>query len=95
MRLFCAIAQLLWYSVIVKNITVSISDDIYRAARVRAAESGTSVSALVSRFLASLTGFDAEFTRRESLQAEVLAEIQRFSGADTAGRDEIHRRAVR
>ena len=34
-----------------KNITVSVSDEIYRRARIRAAELGTSVSALVAEFL--------------------------------------------
>jgi plasmid stability protein len=31
-----------------KSITVSVPDDVYRAARIRAAERGSSVSALVS-----------------------------------------------
>jgi len=34
--------------VAVKNSTVFVSDDVYRDARVRAAERGTSVSALVA-----------------------------------------------
>jgi hypothetical protein len=37
-----------------KNITVSIDDDIYLEARVRAARLGTSVSALVKKFLESM-----------------------------------------
>jgi hypothetical protein len=37
-----------------KNITVNIHDETYRAARVWAARHGTSVSALVRRFLESL-----------------------------------------
>ncbi len=34
-----------------KNITIAVDDDTYLAARVAAAEKGTSVSALVKRFL--------------------------------------------
>jgi len=34
----------------VKNITVSVPEDVYRAARVRAAERGRSVSALVADY---------------------------------------------
>jgi hypothetical protein len=34
-----------------KNITVSVDDETYRRARIKAAESDTSVSALVRRFL--------------------------------------------
>ena len=37
-----------------KNITVSIDDDCHRLARIRAAELGTSVSALVRAYLSSL-----------------------------------------
>jgi plasmid stability protein len=36
---------------LMKNITVSIPDEIYREARVSAARRGTSVSALVRDFL--------------------------------------------
>jgi plasmid stability protein len=37
-----------------KNITITIDDDTHRAARVRAAEMGTSVSALVKAYLQGL-----------------------------------------
>ncbi len=37
-----------------KNITVTIADDVYTAARVWAAQHGTSVSRLVQRMLAIL-----------------------------------------
>ena len=79
-----------------KNITVSVSDDIYRKARVRAAELDTSVSALVRGFLEQVTGKESEFERRRRLQQEVLASIGQFRAADRLSRDEAHeRRAVR
>ena len=34
-----------------KNITLKVDDDTYRKARIRAAEAGTSVSAMVREFL--------------------------------------------
>lgn len=34
-----------------KNVTISLDDDTYRRARIRAAEQGTSVSAMVKAFL--------------------------------------------
>jgi hypothetical protein len=37
-----------------KNITVTIHDETYLCARIRAAQLGTSVSALVRQFLESL-----------------------------------------
>jgi plasmid stability protein len=79
----------------VKNITVSVPDDAYRAARIRAAEQGTSVSALVSRYLRSLSDQQAEFARLESEQRAVQEEILRFRAGDRLGRDELHDRAIR
>jgi hypothetical protein len=38
-----------------KNVTITIDDDLHRAARVYAAERGTSLSALVKAYLESLT----------------------------------------
>jgi plasmid stability protein len=78
-----------------KNITVSVPEDVYRAARVRAAEGGSSVSALVTHYLRSLEERESELSRLEALQGQVLAEVDRFRGADRLERDEIHERAVR
>jgi plasmid stability protein len=78
-----------------KNITVSVPEDVYRAARIRAAEGGSSVSALVTHYLRSLEERDSEFARLEALQGRVLAEVGQFRAADRLGRDEIHERAVR
>jgi hypothetical protein len=79
----------------VKNITVSVPDEIYRLARIRAAEGGSSVSALVTGYLRSLGGQEAEFARLEAQQEQVLSEVHSFSGRDRLDRDEVHRRAVR
>lgn len=46
-----------------KNITVSVPDDVYLAARRQAAERSTSVSQLVAEYLRSLN-------REEELRAE-------------------------
>lgn len=78
-----------------KNLTVSVPDDVYRAARVAAAQRDTSVSALVVDFLQRLSGRMDEFARLETVQREVQAEIGRFRAADRMDRDEIHGRAVR
>jgi len=72
-----------------------VPDEVYRRARVRAAERGRSVSALVAEFLATLNETDEEFERRLSQQAEVLAEIDAFRAGDRLGRDELHDRALR
>lgn len=78
-----------------KNITVSVSDDVYRRARIRAAELGKSVSALVAEFLTSLSEREAEFSRLEAKQRRIQAEIRTFRARDRLGRVEVHDRAVR
>lgn len=79
----------------VKNLTVSVPDDVYRAARVKAAEEGSSISALVTGYLRSLADQDAEFARLEQQQNAVLAEVERFRAADRLSRDDVHGRALR
>ena len=79
----------------VKNITVSVPDDVYRSARIRAAERGTSVSAIVTEYLRSLSGGSAEFARLEVQQQRIQRQIRHFTAVDRLGRDEIHDRAVR
>jgi plasmid stability protein len=80
----------------VANITVSIPDDVYRAARIHAAEQGNSVSALVAGYLRSLSERDIEFSRLEAQQRRVQGEIDRFSARDRLDREAVHdRRALR
>jgi plasmid stability protein len=76
----------------VKNITVSVPDDVHRHARIRAAERDTSVSALVREFLASLSAEESDFERRKRLQDEVLSTVRNFRAAGRLGRDEVHNR---
>ena len=78
-----------------KNITVSLSAEAYRRARVVAASRDTSVSALVRRFLESLDA-QTDFDRRVQLERDTRASIKNFNGGDRLTRDEIHdRRALR
>jgi hypothetical protein len=85
----------LCYCETVRNLTVSVPDDVYRNARVAAARCDTSVSALVVAYLERLSGTMEEFGRLEAMQREVQAEIGQFRAADRLGRDEVHGRAVR
>ncbi len=78
-----------------KNITVSVPDEVYRRARIRAAEQGRSVSALVAEYLQGLADQDAEFARLEALRRRVQAEITHFRAGDRVSRDELHDRALR
>ena len=82
-----------------KNITVSVDEETYRLSRIKAAEAGTSVSALVRDFL---VGYcfkrisDEEFKRLEKMQNDVLAELDARGGGIVASerlpRDELYRR---
>ena len=82
----------LCYCEAVKNITVTVPDQVYRRARVRAAARDTSVSALVREVLAGLGDEESDFERRKRLQAEVLASVRRFKAGGRLKRDEVHDR---
>ena len=75
-----------------KNITVSVDEQIYRRARVRAAELDTSVSAVVRRFLERFAGEQTEFERRKRLQSDTLASIRSFRAGERLSREAIHDR---
>ncbi len=74
---------------------MSVADDVYRTARIRAAELGKSVSALVAEFLCSLSERETEFARLEAKQSRIQSDIRRFRAGDRLGRNEIHARAIR
>ncbi len=77
-----------------KNLTVAVPEDVYRAARVVAAQHDTSVSALVATYPTKLSAADDEFDRLEALQHRVQAEIVGFSAEDRLDRDQVHDRAL-
>ena len=75
-----------------KNITVSVDEETYRRARVKAAEQSTSVSALVKRFLTELALGESDFERLEREERELRARIRNFEGGDRLPRDDVHDR---
>jgi len=77
-----------------KNITVSLDDEIYRRARVKAAERDTSVSALVKNFLVELASEETDFSRLEREERELRANIRAFTASDRLSRDDVHGRDV-
>jgi len=79
----------------VKNVTVSVPEDVFRSARIRAAEEGTSLSALVAGYLRSLGERESEFDRLQAQQQAVQERIENFRAGDRLSRDEVHERAVR
>jgi hypothetical protein len=75
-----------------KNITVSVDDDIYRRARVAAAERGTSVSALVKRHLITLGSGETQIERLKREERLLRESITAFRASDRLSRDDVHNR---
>ena len=78
-----------------RNVTISLPAEVYRRARIKAAERNTSLSALVRDYLVSVADEESDFARRKQLQDEVLRSIRRFQAANRVGRDELHERGRR
>ena len=86
-----------------KNITVSVDEETYRQARIRAAELDTSVSALVREYLQSLSDASPEFQKLETASERrmrkllnVIEDIGRnnpnFKMSDNVPREELYDR---
>ncbi len=84
-----------------KNITVSVDDDVYRQARIKAAEQDTSVSALVKNYLIGLingtnSSWQSEFARlagqEQELRRRLFAAGQVLRSADNLPREALHDR---
>ena len=82
-----------------KNITVSVDEELYRLSCVKAAAAGTSVAALVRSYLVELVQNlppKTRFDRLRKLQDETLAAIRARGGglraADNLPRSELHER---
>ncbi len=87
-----------------KNITVSVDEETYRLSRIKAAERGTSVSALVRSYLTSLVQGNAdesqkvetESQRRRRLLNEVFEDIcatrSGFKASDNLPREALYDR---
>ena len=82
-----------------KNITVSVDEETYRRSRIKAAEVGTSVSALVRAYLTELVEHaapESRFDRLRRLQDETLEAIRSrgrgLRAADNVPRDALHQR---
>jgi plasmid stability protein len=77
-----------------KNITVTLDDETYRKARVRAAELDTSVSAIVRKYLTEFAEGESRFERLKKQEEAVRARIEKFTAEDRLSRDELHDRKL-
>jgi hypothetical protein len=75
-----------------RNITVSLHEEIYRRARTKAAERDTSVSALVKAFLVELALEEPGARGLEREERELRARVRSFSAANRLSREDAHGR---
>ena len=78
-----------------KKITISIDDETYRRARIRAAGESTSVSAVVKKFLVGfIGGKETEFQQLQREEQELRAELRErrmsLNPSHNLSRDELH-----
>ncbi|HMK88780.1 MAG TPA: hypothetical protein VK446_03985 [Methylocystis sp.] len=78
-----------------KNLTVSLDDETYRRARVKAAERGVSVSALARRFLTEFAVEESEFERLKREERELRGMVSSFTASDRSPRAALHERGER
>lgn len=82
-----------------KTITVSVDEETYRLSRIKAAEAGTSVSALVRSLLLELvqggpaeSRFDRLYRRQQQLLEAIDAKGPITTPTDRLTREELHER---
>ena len=77
-----------------KNITVSVGENIYHRARIRAAEQKTSVSAIVRQLLEEVAQEKTKFERLQELEETTVQNLRgkRFSASNRLDRESLHTR---
>lgn len=73
-----------------KNLTLSLDDEVYRQARIAAAERGTSISALVRDYLQALSRPSSAVIDPAAALLATLDQAGAFRAADRLSRDEAH-----
>jgi len=80
----------------VKNLTIALDDETYRRARVFAAQRDASISALVKKYLSSLTEEITALRDFKKEQEDLLDSIAqrhpRFKVADNLSREDLYQR---
>lgn len=75
-----------------QNVTISISPDIVRKAKILAARRSTSISGLLAEQIEILVGADEAYERSERSALALLEEGFHLGGFTPASRDELHER---
>ncbi|MCU0751285.1 MAG: hypothetical protein MUF13_17235 [Akkermansiaceae bacterium] len=89
-------SSIMLFPVNMKNITVTVDEETYHRARVRAAERRTSLSAIVREILVELAAEETEAERLRRQEDEIILRLQErgseYSAARRLTREEIHDR---
>lgn len=75
-----------------QNVTVSLSTDTVRKARVLAAKRSTSISALLAEQVEALTAEEESWERSERTALALLEQGFHLGGRIPVNRDELHER---
>jgi plasmid stability protein len=76
-----------------KNITLSVPDDVYRKARLAAARQDTSVSALVAEILTEIASGRSRHASRAAAIAKAFDAVPAFRASDRLTREQINDRS--
>jgi hypothetical protein len=77
---------------LMKNITVAVPDDVYRRARVAAAERDSSVSALVADFLRQVAEGGTSAEKKQRRMLELRESMGFYRVGKRVSRDDLHAR---
>jgi hypothetical protein len=75
-----------------KNITLSVDDEVLSAARRRAAEQNSTVNALVREYLTNLAQHDDRARRARARLKQLSKQSEGRLGRKTWTRDQLHER---
>jgi predicted transcriptional regulator len=75
-----------------QNVTISLSPDTIRKAKVLAARRSTSISGLLAEQIESLVGAEEAYLRAKQAALALLEKGFHLGGAITVSRDELHER---
>lgn len=75
-----------------QNVTVSLSPETLRKARILAAKRSTSISGLLAEQIETLTGEDEAYQKAKRSAVALMRKGFHLGGVLTATRDELHER---
>ena len=75
-----------------RNVTVSLSADTIRKARILAARRSTSISGLLAEQLEALTGQDEAYEKARRTAVSLMKQGFHLGGKIAASREELHER---